>query len=212
MKKYLSVFAVLLFFPFSAFAAFGDYSPTTPLSGSYNNLFSPGGSLNPIHLKIVNPPSYCNYVPSFAAGWSGFSSCAPVVAQRGLQNTLQQLSENIYQQNKMAQQAQKWSLFNMLRPVAPAAPVVVQVAAAQSSIANEPVLPQSNDQRCKAAYGQYSVWDGTLNSTGGPQCGCSAGYEFSTVVNRCVPLGMANSGCDENECWVAGASGSTRAQ
>lgn len=202
MKKLSLFLLVFLLFPLSSALAFTWTSPLAPELGT------PG---NPLRVQITNypkTPTYCNYLPSFFARWSQFSECSQQVVQRTLQTNLLQLNRNIEEQNRIAREAQQRQFINSLRAPVYVAPAPVTYDPPQTNaIYVDNSNTRSNDQWCKDDYGPYSIWDGTLNNTGGPVCGCSAGYDFSDVVNRCVPVTLKDGGCDANGCWGSGGSG-----
>lgn len=180
MKKIIPILLVSLFLPLSSAHALSWVGPS-PLSNSFDNLFAPGGSMNPIQVEVKSLPSYCNHLPSFAYAWMQFTSCAPIFAQRNLQNTLQQMNENLYQQNKLAQESQRWSLFGMLRPIFAPAPVVIHAPApaAQNaapavekkadptqSIAEQVVAAGGSPAR-KTTAGLPDLWVGAITTIDG---------------------------------------------
>ena len=205
MKKVLPLLALALFFPLSSFA----FTWTSPLA---SELGTPG---NPLRVQITNypkTPTYCNYLPSFLARWSQFSECSQQVAQRTLQTNLLQLNRNIEEQNRIAREAQQRQFVNSLRAPVYVAPAPVTYDPPQTNaIYVDNSNTRSNDQWCKDDYGPYSVWDGILNDTGGPVCGCATDYVFNDAKQQCV---LAQGGfvpapnCDATHCWGSAGGGS----
>jgi len=42
------------------------------------------------------------------------------------------------------------------------------------------------DEECRSNFGSYSVWNGAINSSGGPTCDCASGYAWNSAATACV--------------------------
>lgn len=60
-----------------------------------------------------------------------------------------------------------------------------------------------NETRCRNDFGPGSIWDGTLNDSGGPQCSCSTGYEWSEASSQCRMLVVSDAMKAEQASGIA---------
>ena len=210
MKKLLLVLTVALFLPLSSAQAFclGSFcfgsQPSTKPSLPYS-----------VQVEIVQSPFYSLQQQSFLRDFNRFVNT--VTSRPVNPSTLQMLNgasvplDSYYTRATPQQQEQNNFLWQSQARVNAANQnanntryqVVQNTRPVQNTYAPAPFISRGgsggsgssasseidNQQWCVDDFGPYSVWQGTLNDTGGPVCGCEIGYEFKSEGAWCTAIG-----------------------
>ncbi len=160
MTKFLALFPTLLFFLLSPFSIASaalipiGFPGTTPSMPWYVQLVPTYDSLTK-SVPLYNVFSTFQALNPYLREFDPLKIYREEMAQRQLQNNLQQISDSLYQQNKLLRDAQQRQFVASLRPFIPA---IVQVA-----VTPPPISPKTQEvPRGEVYIAQPDLWVGAM--------------------------------------------------
>ena len=210
MKKLSLILLVSLFLPISAAQAFclGSFcfgsqpstKPSLPYSVPVEIVQSPFYSLqqqsflrdfnrfvNSVTARPVNPSTLQRLNGASVPLDSYYTRATP--QQQEQNGFLSQSQARVYVANQNANNA-LYQVVQNTRPVQNTYVSVPFVSTGGSGGSGSSASSERGNQRwCMDDYGPHSVWQGALNDTDGPVCGCEDGYEFKSEGAWCTAIG-----------------------